>query len=601
VKLIRQLWYILSLRELIEGAVLLCAMAVGALLEVIGIGLIIPFIAVLREPQMALNAPFAQPLLSFLQIHDSQELMIALGLGLVGAFAVKSGYLVLLNRWLYGYVFETYIRLARQLLAGYLNAPYSFHLQRNSAEVIKVATQTVQRFTVGFLTGLLVVLGELLVVAALVILLLFVDPLATVGAVLVLGVPTALIYRFIHHRLADSGRVAEHSMSSMIQWTEQSISGVKETLVTGRASFFLDRQCRYVRDLAHSLRSLMFLSAIPRLVIDTLAVTAMVAIALVILARDQDVQSILTVLGVFGMAAMRLMPSATRISNRLAELRFHYAATEVIFNELRATHGERPAAARGLPSGPPAAPMPFERSLALEHLSYHYPSMPRPAIDNISLDIPKGHWVGLVGPTGAGKTTLVDLMLGLFVPTSGRILVDGRDLQSDVAGWQRNIGYVPQLVYLIDDTVRRNVAFGLPDSEIDDERVWRALRAARVDQLVRSLPSELDAVIGERGDRLSGGERQRLGIARALFRDPAVLVVDEGTANLDNETEAAVVRTLEALKGEKTIITITHRLSSIRDCDRVYLLWQGQVRNSGAFADLVTLDPAFREFAGAVS
>jgi ATP-binding cassette subfamily C protein len=234
----------------------------------------------------------------------------------------------------------------------------------------------------------------------------------------------------------------------------------------------------------------------------------------------------------------------------------------------------------------------------LEHLSYGYPSMPQPAIDDVSLEIPKGHWVGLMGPTGAGKTTLIDLMLGLFVPTSGRILVDGRDLQDDVGAWQREIGLVPQDVYLMDDTVRRNVAFGLPDQDNDDERVWKALRAAQIDNFVHSLPGGLNALIGERGDRLSGGERQRLGIARALYRDPQVLVVDEGTANLDNETEAAIVRTLSGLRGKKTIIVVAHRLPLVRTCDRIYLLRQGRVQNSGAYSDLFSTDPGVREFAG---
>jgi ATP-binding cassette subfamily C protein len=222
----------------------------------------------------------------------------------------------------------------------------------------------------------------------------------------------------------------------------------------------------------------------------------------------------------------------------------------------------------------------------------------QPAINNVSLEIPRGHWVGLIGPTGAGKTTLVDLVLGLFVPSSGRILVDGRDLQDNVGGWQRMIGYVPQDVYLMDETVRRNVAFGLPDQDIADDRVWNALRAAQVDHFVRSLPGGLKAMVGERGDRLSGGERQRLGIARALYHDPQVLVVDEGTANLDNETEAAIVRTLAGLREVKTIIVVAHRLSLVRNCDRVYLLKEGRVQNSGSYSDLLSTEPGFREFAG---
>jgi ABC-type multidrug transport system fused ATPase/permease subunit len=595
-KLIRQLWYILSRRERIEGSILLCGMALGALFEAVSIGLVVPFIAVLKEPGLVLNAPAAQPLLSALNIREPQVLLIALGLGLIGAFVIKSGYLLLLYRSLFRYVFEKQVTLTRQLLTSYLRAPYSFHLQRNSAELIKVTTETILRFTTGFLVSLLTVLGELLVVVALIILLVLINPLATFGAVLALGVPTALVYRWMQRRLADSGRLAERSMASMIQWTEQAISGIKETLVMDRAMFFVDHQGYHAQRFADSVHVSTFLSAIPRLVMDTLAVSAMVAIALVTLVRGQDMQSLLPVLGMFAVAAIRLMPSTSRIASGLAALRFHYAATEVLYDELRAIDGDkraRPALTRD-----PSSVLPFERSLVLEHLSYRYPSMPQSAIDDVSLEIPRGHWVGLIGPTGAGKTTLVDLMLGLFVPTSGRILVDGRDLQDDVAGWQRNIGYIPQDIYLMDDTVRRNVAFGLPDEEIDDERVWKALRAAQIDNFVCSLPGGLSAMTGERGGRLSGGERQRLGIARALYRDPQVLVVDEATANLDNETEAAIVHTLARLRGEKTIIVIAHRLGVVKDCDCVYLLRQGRVRNSGALSDLVSTDLAFREFAG---
>ncbi len=591
-KLIRQLWYILNRRERINGALLLCGMALGAMFEAVSIGLLIPFIAVLKEPELVDKAPAARSVLSFLNIHEPQEMLIAIGLGLVGVFVIKSGYLVLLYRWLFRYVFEKHVNLARQLLTGYLNVPYTFHLQRNSSELIKVTTETIQRFTTGFLVSLLIVLGELLVVVALIIVLMLIEPLATFGAVLVLGIPTTLIYRSMQRRLAASGRLAERSMGSMIQWTEQAIGGIKETLVVGRALFFIDHQGYHAQRFADSWRSVMLLSSIPRLVVDTLAVSAMVAIALVILMRGQDMQSLLPLLGMFAVAAIRLMPSTSRIASGLAQLRFLYATTEVVYNELRAIERARPA-----PTRAPSLPLPFERSIVLEHLSYRYPSMPQRAIEDVSLEIPRGHWIGLIGPTGAGKTTLVDLMLGLFVPTAGRILVDGYDLQDHVVAWQRNIGYVPQDVYLMDDTVRRNVAFGLPDHEIDDDLVWRALRAAEVDNLVRSLPGGLDAIVGERGDRLSGGERQRLGIARALYHDPQVLVVDEGTANLDNETEAEIVRTLAGLRGEKTIIVVAHRLPLVRNCDCVYLLEHGRVRNSGAYSDLFSTEPGFREVA----
>jgi len=336
VKLIRQLGYLLSPRERTQGMILLCGLALGALFEAVSISLVVPFIAVLKDPGLVLEAPIAQPLLSILHIRDPQVLLIALGLGLIAAFVIKSGYLLLLYRWLYRYIFAKQVALARQLMTGYLSAPYTFHLQRNSAELIKVTTGTVQGFTTGFLASLLTILGELLVVVALIILLVIVNPTATLGAVLVLGVPAGLAYRAMQRRLAEFGRLAQQSMGAMIQWTEQSISGVKETVVMDRAAFFVEHQGRHALLFAESQRSMMLLSTVPRLVIDTLAVTAMVAISLIFLLRGQDMQALLPVLAMFAVAAIRLMPSTSRVASGLAQLRFLYATTEVLYDELRA-------------------------------------------------------------------------------------------------------------------------------------------------------------------------------------------------------------------------------------------------------------------------
>jgi ATP-binding cassette subfamily C protein len=414
-------------------------MALAAMFEAVSIGLLVPFVAILKEPELVYRAPPARFLLSILSIREPQEVVVAVGLGLIGVFVLKSGYLVLLYRSLFRYVFGTQVRLARQLLTGYLSVAYTFHLQRNSAEIIRTTTETLQRFTTGFLVSLLIVLGELLVVAALLLLLMLIEPLATLGAVVVLAIPAVLVYRSMQHRLAASGRLAERSLASMIQWTEQAISGIKETLIMGRAAFFIDRHADHAERFAESFRSSMVLSSIPRLVIDTLAVTAMVSIVLIVVARGQNPQTILPILGMFAVAAIRLMPSATRIANGFAQLRFHYGATEVLYKELRATAGDATAAGNARLAKLRVSQIPFKHSIVVEHLSYRYPTMAQPAIDDVSLEIPRGHWVGLIGPTGAGKTTLADLIVGLFVPSSGRILVDGRTFRM-TSGWRRMIG-----------------------------------------------------------------------------------------------------------------------------------------------------------------
>src|SRR6266853_3619323 len=494
-KVIRQLWYILSPQERIEGTFLLCAMVLGAFFEAVSIGVVIPFIVVLKDPELLFKARYTGPLLFNLNIHEPRQLFFLLGPALIALFAIKTGYLIQLYRWLFRYAMKKHVNLARQLLAGYLSAPYALNLQRNSAELIRVTTRSVEDFTSGFMVNLLIVLGELLVLVALTSLLMIVEPLATLGAVVVLAVPTALVYRITHHRLGASGRIAEQSFASMLQWAEQAISSAKEIKITGRRSFFIDQHGYHVQRFTDSVRSLTFLSAIPRFVIDTLAVSAIVAIVAILLSRGQDLQSILLLLGMFTLAAIRLIPSTSRVSSSLAQLRYRYASTEVIYRELLALQ-QRPSEPLPGSAEEQASPIPFRRALVIEHLSYWYPEARQPAIDDVSIEIPKGHWVAFIGPTGTGKSTLADLILGLLAPTSGTIRVDGRDLHDNLAGWQQNIGYVPQTVYLIDDSVRRNVAFGMPEEEIDDERVWQALRAAQVDHVVHSLPGAVNAMVG---------------------------------------------------------------------------------------------------------
>jgi ATP-binding cassette, subfamily B, bacterial PglK len=591
---ITPLWYILSRREKIEGTFLLCGMVLGAFFEAVSIGLVIPFIAVLKDPELLSKSRYLSSIIARLNVHDPRQLFFLLGPVLIVIFIIKTFYLIQLYRWLFSYSMRKEISLARQLLTAYLEAPYTLHLQRNTADMIKVAVRSVEEFSSGYLVNLLTVLGELLVIAALASLLMIVEPLATLGALVVLAVPTALVYQSTRRRLGASGRMAEHSFGKMIQWAEQAIKGVKETKLTGQRSFFIDQQVSHVERFTDALRSLSFLSALPRFIIDTLAVTAMVAIAAILLGRGEDMQSILPILGMFALAAVRLIPSTSRLSSSLAQVRYRYASAEMIYRELLALHGplKRPPS-----SGEERiSPISFRQALVIDHLSYWYPAAAQPAIDDVSFEIRQGQWVGIIGSTGAGKTTLVDLILGLLVPSSGKMLVDGRDLHDNLAGWQRNIGYVPQAVYLIDDSVRRNVAFGAPPAEIDDERVWQALRAAQVDHVVRSLPGELDAIVGESGDRLSGGERQRLGIARALYRDPGVLVIDEATANLDPGTEAAIVEAIGKLKGKKTIIVISHRPAFVKGCDCIYMLAKGRLQNRGQYSELLATDPAFLDF-----
>ena len=359
-KLIRQLWYILTPKERMEAAFLLCAMALGACFETVSIGVIIPFIAVLKQPELIASSHHLQPLLSHLNLNEPRELLLALGIALISLFAIKTGYLIFLYRWLYRYAMKKHVNLSRQLLGGYLSAPYTLHVRRNSADLIRVTTRSVEDFAAIFLVNLLIVLGELLVLAALTSLLMVVEPLGTLGALFVLGVPTALVYRSTQPGLAAAGRAAEESFAAMIQWAGQAISSVKEITITGRRSFFLDQHAFHVQRFSNSARLLSFLVTLPRFIIDTLSVTALVAIAMILLARGQDLQSSLLLLGMFALAAVRMIPSTTRLSAALAQVRFRYASTEVIYRELLALR-QRPSDLRPDPTEERASPSRSDR------------------------------------------------------------------------------------------------------------------------------------------------------------------------------------------------------------------------------------------------
>jgi ATP-binding cassette subfamily C protein len=584
-KLVRELNHILNGGEKARGMLLLCGLAFGAVLEIIGIGLIVPFIGLLNRPDLILSSPVAQPFISVLGLRDGNSALLALGSGLIGIFVARSIFVVLLFRWLFRYAFAVQVRLGNRLLVEYLKAPYAFHLSRNSSELIKSITGTVHGFASGFIINLLNALGECLVLAAWISLFAVLEPILTMGLALVLGAVGLIGYRTMQHRLATAGLDAEKSFGLIIQSAEQALGGVKETLVSGTTPFFIERYDHCMRRLAKNLYIVAFFSVIPRQVLETLVAVIIIAGCLAILLRSHNIEAVLPLLGIFAVAAVRIVPSISRIATALTQLRYHYATVEIIYSELGSVGRSRMMEDTNTSSL--LSPITFDQSVQLDRISFRYPSKSNLALEDVSLEIPKGNWIAFIGPTGAGKTTLLDIILGLFTPTSGRILIDGAELSRNVGAWQRIIGLVTQDVYLMDDSVRHNVAFGVPNEQIDDERVWSALRAAELDRVVDSLPGKLDAIVGERGRRISGGERQRLGIARAHYRDSQVLVVDEGTANLDSETEAAIERSLARLRGQKTIIVVAHRLNLIRRCDRIFLFKEGRLQRSGSYSEIL--------------
>jgi ATP-binding cassette subfamily C protein len=560
----------------------------GIALETLGIGLIFPFIKLVLEPASVHEMPWVTAIYGPIAQGAERESLIALALGLLAVFVVKNLLLVVVYYTQARFVATNEALLARRLLRHYLTGPYVLHLDRNSAELIRNVFSAVTTVFNAVFMGFLTLATELCLMLAIAAILIFVEPMLTLAAIGGLALAIGLFYRLVRRRFTVWGAAQLRVGAEMLQTLQEGFHSVKEVKVLGIAPHVVDAFFRPRRELSRIQTNHITMTSIPRLWVEIVTVTAIVAVIVVVLSRAGDIAGVLATLSLFAAAVMRLMPSMNRILIAMTGIRNGQEAVGAVHRDIAAFAPDEAEAAQDGPA------LPFAREIRLEQVAFRYPGAHAPSLENVELAIRRGESIGLAGPSGAGKTTLVDLILGLLVPSAGRVTVDGAPIAGAERAWRRQIGYVPQSIYLTDDTIRRNVAFGLPDASIDDARVWHALELAQLGEFVRGLPAGLDSAVGERGVGLSGGERQRIGIARALYRDPAVLVLDEATASLDSETEHEINRAIEALSGEKTLIVIAHRLSTIRRCDRVIYLQDGRVVDTGTFGELNAANEGFR-------
>ncbi|RAL20521.1 ABC transporter ATP-binding protein [Lujinxingia litoralis] len=596
--LFRQIGSLFDRRQRRQLGGLFALMLVGAGFEALGVGIVMPFISLLNDPTQAYQMPGAQTLLSSLGISSANGIVMAAGLTLLLTFVIKNAVLGLMYHLKFRFVFDNQVRLSRRLFGAYLYSPYAFHLHRNSAQLLRNVNEEVRLSFVHVVIPLLTLAVELMVVCVIALLLAAVEPLIAPVAMLSFGLVSYGFYRSVRQKSTRLGKAQQHHSGQMIQWVNQGLGGVKEAQLLGVQDFFLDTYTAHSTRYARAMRFHSFIKEIPRHVIETLGLAGMILVVLMLIARGQPLTQILPVLGLFAMAAVRMMPSLTRIIAALTSIRHFRPSVDVIAGDLAALNASAFDATdtdTAPPHGPRDNPRPLTRELRLHQVNYTYPESGEPALREIDLRIERGQSVAFVGPSGAGKTTCVDLILGLLPPDQGQVLVDGQNIHAELERWQANLGYIAQPVYLMDDTIRRNIAFGLPDAHIDDDEVWRALHDAQLASYISALPEALDTTIGEGGVRLSGGQRQRLGIARALYRRPDLLVLDEATSALDNTTEREITRAIDRLSGQMTLIIIAHRLSTVRHCDRLFVLDQGRLIDQGTYDELAARCPTFQQ------
>lgn len=569
----RKLWTILSPAERKAAVVMFFLLFIGMFLETLGVGVVIPAVALMTQADLGTNYPVLKPLLGYLGDPPHEHLVIGGMVALVAVYSAKAAFLAFLAWRQAHFVYGLQESLSQQLFAGYLRQEYTFHLQRNSALLIRNVIGQVGDLANVMQQGLLLA-TELFVLFGISILLLSVEPLGALLVVFSVGAAGVGFHRFTRGRIVRWGEARQHHEGLRIQHLQQGLGGAKDVILLGREDEFLDQYRVHNAGSARIGRRHTTLQALPRLILELMAVTGLAVLVLVMVLQGKSVETLLPTLGLFAAAAFRLMPSVNRVLAAVQSMRFSMPVVDTLSSEL-AMLDDRKTPESGVV-------LPFCHQLTLNNISFRYPSSKNAALENVNISIAKGSSVGFIGGSGAGKSTLVDVLLGLLTPNQGAVEVDGLDIRRNLRGWQDQIGYVPQSIFLTDDSLRRNVAFGLVGDQIDDEAVWSALRAAQLENFVRGLPEGLDTQVGERGVRLSGGQRQRIGIARALYHDPSVLVLDEATSSLDTETESGVMEAVRLLKGEKTLVIVAHRLSTVENCDYLYRFECGQIVAEGS-------------------
>lgn len=571
----QKLWHLLTPDQRRAAIILLCLMLIGMVLETLGVGLVIPALALMTQSDLAAKHPILEPWLARLGNPSHERLVIGGMLTLVVVYAIKALFLAFLAWRQAHFVFRLQANFSQRLFAGYLCQPYTFHLQHNSAQLIRNTISQVSEITTVIQQGLMLV-AELLVLLGISVLLLIMEPLGTLLVGCILGLAGWGFNRLTRGHILRWGIARQHHEGLRIQHLQQGLGGAKDIKLLGREKDFLAQYHLHNEGSSLIAQRQTTLGALPRLWLELLAVSGLAILVLAMLWKGKPMEALLPTLGLFAAAAFRIMPSVNRLLTAVQSIRYYLPVINTLHGEfclLKTTNIQQHR-----------LHLPFKNTLVLDQVNFKYQTTATMALRGISLSIPRGFSIGFIGGSGAGKSTLVDIILGLLTPNSGTIKIDGIDIQTNLRGWQDQIGYVPQTIYLTDDTLRRNVAFGLPSEQIDDTAVWRAIQAAQLEQFINELPQGLETEVGERGVRLSGGQRQRIGIARALYHDPAVLVLDEATSSLDTATEHDVMEAVRALHGDKTIIIVAHRLSTVEHCDRLFRLEQGRVVEEGETA-----------------
>lgn len=596
-KYFAKVWYILkgSRKRL---PVLMLMFCLSSILEAFGIGLIGPFLNIATKPEIIREVRILDRFYTQLNLQSPTQFIALLGIGIACVFCLKSLLYFLSQTFIYKFCFNQKAKLISRLFEAYIMVPYTYYLRTNTANIIKNLTYETMVFNNTTLIPLTGAVANLTVICILLLLLANTSPTLLVMLLAVL-LPTFSFFFYFKNKVRQWGKQVSESNKEIIRVINQGLGGLKETRVIGCEGFFQEEIHRQIQINVNAATKFNSFNIVPRILIETLLVVfTLLFISISQLLFQTNVQDITSVMAVFAVASIRLIPAVSQTVQAMGQIQNGRHCVDVIYSDLKEiekqeiTKSLQPSTISGQKQlntleSHTNTKITFAEQIELKDIVYYYPNASEPALNNINLTITKGKSIALIGKSGAGKTTLVDVLLGLLNINSGDITVDDVSIYNNIRYWQNMIGYIPQSIFLLDDTIERNIAFGVPDALIDSQRLQKAIQAAQLEELVLQLPDGVKTTVGERGVRLSGGQRQRIGIARALYHEREILVLDEATSALDNETESMVTQAIRSLSGTKTIIIIAHRLSTIEHCDCIYLLKGGHVIKSGSYEEVV--------------
>lgn len=553
---------------------MLFVILIGALLELLGVSAIMPLINVATSPESVNEKWYFVLINDLFGVSEAKQLITILALMLVIVYVVKNLYISMMYNLQYRFIFNNQRRLAVKMMNAYMHQNYLFHVSRNVAELQRNVTEDVNGFYTVVLNAMQFI-AEASVCVVLVVFLMRTDVMTTLVVAALVFVFAILVGVVFKKTLVKKGKENRNVSIRLTKWVLQSFSGIKEIKVMNKERFFLQNYESTYRRFTVLQRQQSMLTFLPRPVMETVCISGLLlTMAVKVYAFDTDLAEFIPALGVFAIAAFRMLPSFNRISGYMSAMMFNKPAIDVLYDDLIEIEKLNETI---MNENHPAEPLAVKSGISIKNVSFQYPNSDKMVLEKLNLDIACNTSVALIGASGAGKSTLADIILGVLEPQSGSIFVDGKDIRENMNAWHASIGYIPQTIYLMDDTIRANIAFGIEEEKVEEAMLWRAVREAQLEEFVKSLPEGLDTMIGDRGVKLSGGQRQRIGIARALYGNPQVLILDEATSALDNDTEKEVMNAIDSLHGTRTLLVIAHRLTTIRKCDKIYEVGNGTV------------------------